>query len=427
MSACGNEIDYGPGVDTFLDFYEKYNNVAAALCTLKLLVDTMQNNAVAADRVVSGLTITITGAGPYAGNVAPGTWQIGGTIYSLAAPYIESIQAADPLLDRIDLVVVRGSNNNVDILVGVPAETPAAPTPAPNELAVGIISIPANSPPIVIPPFSLPAGTAFAQTLRWDTTPPRWVINNMLKSYIDVLNPASAGTVIQSPLVGSSLVGANFFGGAAPYINMFSQVQTGPTTSSQARLTLDDTRSRLSFVNDATAGHDGQRVLAETGQLLLEADQPGAKIILASEEGVEITDRGAPANTNNKLYQVAGTLYWDGDEICTAPCGGGAGYQILNTNISAAGIYNLPNPVAENERIVHSITSGLVTVNLPPFPTPNYKITIKAGPNAGTNALTVASTGLIEDSSSDVFITNDLGSLTLIFISNGAASTWIIV
>ena len=427
MSACGNEIDYGPGVDTFLDFYEKYNNVATALCTLKLLVDSMQNNAVAADRVLTGLNITITGAGPYSANLSPGTWQIGGIIYSLAAPYVEAIQAADPVLDRIDLVIVRGANNDVDILVGIPAETPSSPTPAPNELAVGIISIPANSPPIVIPPFSLPPGTITGQTLRWDTATNKWVINNMINSSVDLLNPANTVTLIQSPLINSSLLSAFFVGGAAPYIDMTSQASLAPFVISQARMSLTDSRASLSYIHNTNAGHSGQRVLAESGQLLIEADQPGAKIILSSEEGIEITDRGAPASTNNKLYQVLGTLYWDGDEICTAPCGGG-GYQILNTTINAAGIYNLPDPVSENERVVRSVTNALVTVILPTFPTPNYKVTIKAGPNAGANPLTVdPNTSTIDGSTDDVLITNDHGSLTLIFFAGVFGSSWIIV
>jgi len=439
MANCGNELDYSPGGDTFLDAYIKIDEIGGYIsnglsiagyqliltkCNATQLTVTLPS---AGDRIISGLGVTITGPGPFNANVAAGTWQIGGNNYTNAAPYVEPLVAADPALDRLDIVVVGNANNDVDVITGIAADTPVAPTPGANELLVAVISIPAAGTPIVIPTLSLPAGTSFAQTLRWDTTTGKWVINNALKSFVDLVDPTQSGTVIQSTPVGLSLQGANFNGGAFPDVSIFAQVETGPTTASQARMALDATRSRLEFIPNSTLGI-GQRIEANATEMRIESQSAGSTILLSAEEGIEIADNGTPTITTEKLYNDAGALYWNGLEICLSPCGGG-GYVIANTNINAAGTTNLPNPTTENEHFVKVFTAGSVTVNLPVAPTPNYKVTVKdALGTAATDEIIIGpGGGLIDNSGATVQINQNHGSLTFQYIDDGLGSTWCII
>jgi hypothetical protein len=433
-------LNAGPGQDKFANLYVKFDGAISEIIESGALVGTdivltkydatqfiipLATLPVGGDRIISGLDVTITGAGPYSANVAPGVWQIGGTVYTSGAPYVEALVAADPTLDRLDLVVVGSANNDVDVLPGVAAETPVAPTPGPGQLAVAVISVPVSGPPIVIPTLTLPAGTAFAQTLRWNPATTSWVLNNMLKSYVDIVDPTQSATVIASTIVGLSQCAGNWLGGASPSVSIFSR--NGPTPSLSS-VNLNGTAMEATYYPDNGNSAEKQGVYADATELQLNATTAGAKIVVDAEEGIEITDNGAPAVTTNKLYHTGGTLYWDGDAICVAPCG--ASYTTLFTPASSAGTYLLPNPTTENERIVKCLPStGLITIELPAVPTPFFKVIIKDfDGGSATNQITVDGNGnQIDGSIFDVYINQNYGSLTLRYISDGLGSSWYIV
>lgn len=77
------------------------------------------------DKLLTGFAPSISGVGPYNLDTTPGTYQLNGQIYSLLANSV-AIPAADPLLNRIDLLVVNNTPG-FQYITGTASATPVEP------------------------------------------------------------------------------------------------------------------------------------------------------------------------------------------------------------------------------------------------------------------------------------------------------------
>jgi len=101
------------------------------------------------------------------------------------------------------------------------------------------------------------------------------------------------------------------------------------------------------------------------------------------------------------------------------------------TLISAPGITTLPAPAGETKRYVTCKTlTGNIFIELPAFPTPFYEVVIKdLQGNAATNPISITGAGGVRiDLQLSAFLINqNRGSLTFVYIVDGANSSYLIV
>lgn len=89
--------------------------------------------APAADGILSGLALTITGT---ALNVAAGSWRISGNVYQTSTITNITLATADPANNRIDLIYANASNT-ILVLEGTPSANPVKPSLPSNCVEVG--------------------------------------------------------------------------------------------------------------------------------------------------------------------------------------------------------------------------------------------------------------------------------------------------
>jgi len=101
------------------------------------------------------------------------------------------------------------------------------------------------------------------------------------------------------------------------------------------------------------------------------------------------------------------------------------------TLISAPGITTLPAPAGETKRYVTCKTlAGNISIQLPAFPTAFYEVVIKdLQGNAATNPISITGAGGVRiDLQLSAFLINqNRGSLTFVYIVDGANSSYLIV
>lgn len=453
-------IDFAPNADTFGIWYPRYNSAVDEILSNIQLVGTdleftrydgfqwiIPTGAFGADRILSGLDVSITGAGPYDATVTPGTWLIGGVIYNLAAPAVLPIGAADPLLDRLDIIVAGPANGDVTLIAGTPASSPVAPTVPPGELLVSIISIPAAGVPVVNPPLALPAGTQTGQTLRWNQSAGIWQLSEVIRgtqvspnsSYVYLDGVSGNARLEVSEISGQGYIRAlvDDAGGApltrsdlllehdimrlrfTPDTTNLAQVneiridnvgilietdQTGDGVSIRAdgqsvnvdgnsvnlqtingarrsAISLSSSLNRISNRDDAADPLTEMRIdINANSEVITLKDETGitdGRLDIDLKGGVRLVHDGAPVNAVNRLYRIGSDLYFNGLQICQAPCGGGATVDYDVLYLQAPGSpHSLPWSGAPLY-VFAEVNTGNVSVNLPPASAAKKIITIK--------------------------------------------------
>jgi hypothetical protein len=147
----------------------------------------------------------------------------------------------------------------------------------------------------------VPDGTIEGQVLRWDNTLMEWVATDIL-----ILEQTN-----------SSLVTNN---------SIAFQVNNGGSNNVSMQLLESDPSMLLSI----TDGSDSAtlKVGTITGGFGVEVTTSDY-VSFSANEGIKIVSFvSAPGAPTDKLYNIGGDLYWNGSQVCLAPCGGGAGEPI---------------------------------------------------------------------------------------------------
>lgn len=296
-----------PTGDIFQDFYNKFDNntnqsIDAMTLTVNALTLTRVNGStltvdlpIVPNRIVTGMVSSSVG---FNLSITAGTYQINNASFNIGAGAFV-IPAAHPTLNRIDILVADDSlpapAGTYLYLTGTAAVNPVPPAVASNQVLVTAINVPAASVPNLGNGFYLlPQGTLNGQTLRWNAGTMEWLTSDAILNTDAVVNitPTSnfnvaAGTFPNNSYINSNS-GQNKFG-----------IQLGASAFSE----MNFDASGISIVSNGVGS--------------------GA-VVFDVEQGIQINSY-TPSIVTDKLYQIGGVLYWSGDAICLAPCGGGGG------------------------------------------------------------------------------------------------------
>jgi len=236
-------------LDEFKDFAGKYNDTIDEIVISGLVNGSNQLELTkfgggvitidlpfSNDKIISGMDITITGAGPYSASVSAGTYQINGVPYTYIGGSFPIGITIFPD-ERIDILYA-DTSNNVSYLAGTAGPIPIQPNTPLGTLLIGIVYVNSASAGASAIPTAVAAGFVEGQTLRWNNTTNEWVPTGNLN------------------------------------VSTVGNVGVGTFTTSGARLSVN-----------------------------------GA---------VRLESMTAPIPTTDKLYNVGGTLYWNGIAIGTA-------------------------------------------------------------------------------------------------------------
>lgn len=321
-------INPAPAADQFNQFYASHNNnanfginsmvqLANIVTFYNLLGGTFGtiNLPLSPNVILSGLVASSLG---FALSTTAGTYQVANILYSIGAGAF-TITAAHPTLNRIDVLVVNNLGAYVYI-TGTPAVNAVAPAITLNQLAVTYINVPAAGVPnIGNQTCCIPDGVTTGQTLRWDNSSFTWQISN------DILSTTNQLTLQAANIVSLSTTG----------------VQKG-------YFFADDFNSKIGV--EVTAGNFEEILVSQFGVDLVPSGVIESRLNMGLLGGIAMVDN-LPSVTANRLYNVAGTLYFNGNELCIAPCGGGglpigtADFSTLRYDLGAAvwvaNIYNI--------------------------------------------------------------------------------------
>lgn len=436
------DLNDTPSGDKFQELYDKFNANNAWFVRTGLPGLTVSGNnltlhregggsetvalPVGGDRIINGLIVTITGAGPYTVNIAPGQWSIGGITYTLSTPQSTPLATPDPVLDRIDAVFATNTGTVVYV-AGVASLTPAAPVPGPGQLLVNYISVPAaGQPGPVAPTLTLPPGTLDGQVLLWDAPTGQWTISTL--AFINNDSSGDITTKIELPGGLAFLAMQRPKGGNGRF-----WLYSRHGSASLYQNFLDGNNGQLSLRRITTGlGLQNEVTITDVG-IDIAATGPNQFIKIDSDDGIEITAKTLPPTTPaGRLYRIGTDLYWSGAKICVAPCGG---YNYEFQDYDSAGTYTIAPSAGTNEfiaRVGVTVTpGGPVILNLPASPTPFLKVVVKAAINASATARPIQINGngnKIENTSNPYFIDTDLGSVTFMFIGTGPIySSWQVI
>jgi hypothetical protein len=136
------------GVKTFLQSIiipdATQTNQAVTLGQLQTVI----GDITAPDQILSGLALTIDGSNV---DVAPGSWRIGGTIYSTSSVTVLALEAQDATESRTDTVYVL-ADGTINLASGDLSADPADPDIPDNSLIVGDVLITPTSVTTIPPP-----------------------------------------------------------------------------------------------------------------------------------------------------------------------------------------------------------------------------------------------------------------------------------
>jgi hypothetical protein len=237
--------------------------------------------------ILSGLVASSVG---FALSTTAGTYQVANVQYSIGAGGF-TITAAHPTLNRIDVLVVNNLGAYV-LIDGVPSVNAVAPTITLNQLAVTYINVPAAGVPnIGNNTCCIPDGVTTGQTIRWDNTASAWQISN------DILSTTNQLTLQAANIVSLSTTGVN-----------------------KGYFYADDFNSKIGV--EVSAGNFEEVLVTQNGVEFTPSGVIESHFNMALLGGIALPNN-TPAVTTNRLYNVGGTLYFNGNELCIAPCGGG--------------------------------------------------------------------------------------------------------
>lgn len=318
---ANNSIDHMVQVSNDVTFYTRTGGVFGTIML-----------PLSPNVIISGL---VASSVLFALNTTAGTYQVANVQHSIGAGSF-TIPAAHPTLNRVDVLVVDNTGGYV-YLTGTPAVNPVAPSITLNQLAVTYITIPAaGNPNIGNPPCCIDNGVTIGNTLRWDGT--KWTeteVLNMTTASTQFNNSASFSVFAGSPTLYGEIDASN--GGIA---------------------LLYSSGGTQSIFRNASTGF----VFEDTG---IERS-----VFFNIEGGLELKN-ATPTTTTNKLYAVGGDLYWDGAQVCIAPCSNNVDDGTIEDstlrwdNIALQWLEN-PNFIADNDtktKIMCTFSAEVYTVS----------------------------------------------------------------
>lgn len=308
-------LNDGAGQDTFQDLYDKFDNNANE----QVVSGAVNGNNIQflkfgggffnvsipnfPDQINSGLVLS---PGLNIVNYTAGVYQINNRLYNAGAGSFV-IPSAGAGLSRIDAVVavddLTPPTGTIALVSGTDAVSPVSPTLTSAQLLIGLVIVDdagnVNNQPVQ--DCCVPDGTIEGQVLRWDNTAMEWVATDIL-----ILEQTN-----------SSLVTNN---------SIAFQVNNGGSNNVSMQLLESDPSMLLSI----TGGSDSAtlKVGTITGGFGVEVTTSDY-VSFSANEGIKIVSFvSAPVTPTDKLYNIGGDLYWNGSQVCLAPCGGGAGEPI---------------------------------------------------------------------------------------------------
>jgi len=303
-------VDTNPNVDTFKEQADVINNnanesVNGVTINGNLLELSKFGGGVYSvpipnfpKQVNSGLVVT---TGLNIANYTAGEYQINNRVYTVPLGSFPIVSAGAGL-SRIDAIVgvddLTPPTGTIQLVAGVDAVNPVTPTLLSTQVLIGYVVVDdaGNVDPQPEVDCCIEDGTSNNQTLRWDSGLGVWKAN----SYLTV----SSAQVIAFT---TNKIETHVYNGGTKEV----LVQLLETVPHHSVLVTDGAMTATLLSGNIGGGNFGHLV-GTTGILQLQPAQ-----------GIRIMDVGTPVSTTNKLYQVGSVLYWNGDAICTAPCGGG--------------------------------------------------------------------------------------------------------
>ena len=251
-------------------------------------------------QVNSGLVIT---TGLNIANYTAGQYQINNRMYNVGGGSFPIVSAGAGL-SRIDAIV--GVDNltppmgTIQFISGTDSVNPVSPALLSTHVLIGLILVDdsGNVNPQPEVDCCIEDGTTNNQTLRWDAGLSQWKANSILT--------VSSTQVIAYP---TNKVETHVYNGGTREV----LVQLLETVPHHSVLVTDNAETATLLSGNIGGGNFGH-LISTTGIIQLQPAQ-----------GIRIMDTGTPVSTVNKLYQVGSVLYWNGNAICTAPCGGYTG------------------------------------------------------------------------------------------------------
>lgn len=293
-------LNASPMSDTFANLYTKWN---ANFSIVPNEIIQVGNNVTFYDRdgdvfgeillplspnvIITGLSASSVG---FVLNVTAGDYQVANELKTIGAT-IQAIPAADLTYNRIDVLVVDETESYV-YLTGVASANPVAPTITLNQLAVTYINVPASGIPVITPnTCCIPNGTTNGQTIRWNQSTNLWEINNKIIStdatlYLRGDTNFDIGT---EGVTNRSFVSGDDF-------NLSMGVQNGLGVWNELLIS-------------GSSGFDFNEGATES------------RMFVGCTGGISLIST-VPTVQTDVLWNDGGLLYWNGDLICTAPCGG---------------------------------------------------------------------------------------------------------
>lgn len=246
----------------------------------------------------SGLIVTTN---PTTAFYTAGTYQMNNRLYSVTGGSF-AVSTPSAGNSRIDAIVavddLSPPTGTIQYITGTEAVNPSAPTLLSSQLLVAYIFVDDTNPPVVQPPQTccVPDGTVLGDTLYWNGT--KWAINPMFthSQSAFILTAVSGGSIEMSSGTSAITEGWNGLVNTLTYVDGSKSIQW-------------------------THGNLGG---GEWGSQL----QTNGVFNIDSAQGIYIKPNSTPGSTNDKLYNVGGNLYWDGNQICLAPCGGGGSLSL---------------------------------------------------------------------------------------------------
>jgi hypothetical protein len=290
-----------PTGDIFTDFYNKFNNNAnQSIDSVTLLVNVLTftragggtiavNLPIAGNRIINGI---VASSVAFTLSTTAGSYQVNNVSYSVGAGLF-AILPAHATLNRIDVLVGTGLGTLV-YTAGVPAANPIPPFVAADEVLITTINVPAASIPNLNQNgfYTLPQGTVNGQTIRWDIANQEWVIADSIRT----TDNSTLITATSFYALNCGVAPNNSYHNLSPNTNQLG-VQLG-------------------------LGTFHEMLIDSTGITLICNGTSGGALNIDAKEGIYINSN-IPSSTTDKLYNDSGFLYWNGLQLCTAPCGGG--------------------------------------------------------------------------------------------------------
>lgn len=292
-----------PTGDIFTDFYNKFNNNAnQSIDSVTLLVNVLTftragggtiavNLPIAGNRIINGI---VASSVAFTLSTTAGSYQVNNVSYTVGAGLF-AILPAHATLNRID-VLVGTSLGTLVYTAGVPATNPIPPFVAADEVLITTINVPAASIPNLNQGgfYNLPQGTVNGQTIRWDIGTQQWIIADSIRT----TDNSTLITATSFYALNCGVAPNNSYHNFSPNTNQLG-VQLG-------------------------LGTFHEMLIDSTGITLITNGTSGGALNIDAKEGIYINSN-VPASTTDKLYNDSGFLYWNGLQLCTAPCGGGGG------------------------------------------------------------------------------------------------------